>query len=150
MLFVSGKLPEKLRIADNDAPEARRHKLAALDQLYDRWVASAHDPTKSVYFSYGHLSGFLDGYVGSLFFVDEDEQEPEILLTHVFEDFVAETYDASVSGLRKGPKKYGIDAARAYKAKFFGPDGFEKQLKKLGITDYAVRHVRYKNGRTYP
>lgn len=150
MLFVSGRLPAGLIITKDDPPEARRDKLAALDGLYDRWVASAHDPTKSVYFPYGHLSGFLDGYVGSLFFVDEDEAEPRILLTHVFEDFIAETYDASGPGLRKGPKKYGIDAARAYKAAFSGPDGFGAQLEALGVTDYAAWHVRYKNGRTYP
>lgn len=150
LLFVSGKLPGSLIITQNDTPNARGEKLAKLDDLYDRWVASAHDPTKSTYFPYGHLSGFLDGYVGSLFFVDEDEHKPEILLTHVFEDFVTESYDASGPGLRKGPKKYGIDAARAYKAKFSGPNGFEAQLKQVGVTDYTVRHVRYKNGRTYP
>lgn len=150
MLFVSGKLPCSLIITKDDLPDARRGKLAQLDALYDLWVASAHDATKSIYFPYGHLNGFLDGYVGSLFFVDEDEREPEILLTHVFEDFLEETYDSSAAGLRKGPKKYGIDAARNYKANFFGSEGFEKQLKRFEITDYTVRHVRYKNGRTYP
>lgn len=150
MLFVSGKLPESLTIGEDEPFPDKRKKLADLDALYDLWVASAQDPTKSPYFRYGRLYGFLDGYVGSLFFIDEDEREPEVLLTHVFEDFMAETYDPSASSLRKGPKKYGIDAAREYKAKFYGPDGFESHLKKFGVTDYAVRHVRYKNGRTYP
>ena len=150
MLFVTGKLPPSLRIGEDDTFAQRQEKLAALDALYDLWVASARDPTKSPYFRYGHLQGFLDGYVGSLFFIDEDEHEPEILLTHVFEDFTAETYDPDAYSLRKGPKKYGIDAARAYKAKFYGTEGFEAQLQKFGVTDYTVRHVRYKNGRTYP
>lgn len=150
MLFVSGKLPEALIIGEDEPPTDKQKKLTDLDALYDLWVESAHDPTKSPYFRYGRLHGFLDGYVGSLFFIDEDERKPEILLAHVFEDFAPETYDTSAYSLRKGPKKYGIDAAREYKAKFSGPDGFESHLQEFGVTDYTVRHVRYKNGRTYP
>ncbi len=150
LLFASGKAPTTLLVGGRDDLDQRLAKLAKLDALYDRWVASAYDDRKSPAFSSGYPYGFLDGYTGSLFFV-EDEDDYQIALAHVFEDHFDEEYSADTHSYQRRARRTGIEAARDFaRTRFEGKGGIKEHLESLGLTDCRAWYVRYKNGRTYP
>lgn len=148
LLFASGKAGHLL-VDDSDDTKDCLKKLRVLDELYDRWVHSTYDKTKSPIFKNGHPYGFIDAYTGSLFFVEEDE--PLIVLVHVFEDYVENEYSDEAQGYTQRPKRSGVDAAKDYKRAQLGEKGeMRAYFDKLGITECTVWHARYKNGHTYP
>ena len=148
LLFASGKASQLL-VSEGDSTEDRLKKLKVLDDLYDRWVQSTYDKTKSPIFKNGRPHGFIDAYTGSLFFVEEDD--PQIVLVHVFEDHLENEYNEETLGYTPRQKQSGINAAKDYKAAQFGEKGdMGAYFDQLGITECTVWYARYKNGHTYP
>jgi len=144
MVYLSACPPSDYLVTAEDTKEARREKLQGQNDLYSNWLESAQDPTKSPRFPNGQLSGYLNGYGGSLYFI-EDEDDSRLVLAHIFEDYSEQELDpVDGTAFQKGVKT-GLELAKRFQ-KSKALEAFKCHLSDMGFSDLTIRKLRFRQG----
>ena len=146
IVYLSACPPPSYLVTSEDTKQVRRTKLGQQDALYSSWLESAQDPTKSPRFPNRQLSGYLSGYGGSLYFIEEEEDGcSSLVLAHIFEDFSEQELDpADGTAIQKGIKT-GLELAQRFQESK-ALEAFKSQLSDLGFSDLSVRKLRFGQG----
>lgn len=144
-VYLKAQLPESYKVTETDSRLLKQKKLEQQDELYSRWRQSAQDRTKSPCCPSSPLNAHHNGYGGSLYFINEDRDEPEIMLIHLFEDFYEQELNPSTGQVIEKGKKSGAYLARAYRSSQEFQQ-FQGLLVEKGFDAVIVEQFRYKAG----
>lgn len=145
IVYLSACPPSNYLVTYEDTKQTRRMKLKWQNSLYSSWLESAQDPTKSPQFPNGQLSGYLNGYGGSLYFIEDEDNVSRLVLAHIFEDFNEQELDPVDGTAFQKDKKSGLELAQAFQESS-ALGAFKCRLADLAFSDITVRKLRYRQG----
>lgn len=146
IIYLSACPPPAYLVSGEDTSPVRRAKLRQQDELYSAWLESAQDPTKSPRFPNGQLSGYLSGYGGSLYFIEEEKDGcSSLVLAHIFEDFSEQELDPVDGTAFQKAKKSGLELAREFQESR-ALEVFKCGLTEAGFSDLSVRKLCFRQG----